>query len=300
MGKEVSDTIKQKVMIDPEIVAGIIDDNMAPVDHHVLFFRNLLSGVLDPDKLDYLNRDAYFCGIPYGRQDVEYILNNIHPHPEKGLTMTEQGLSSVESLLFAKYIMYKTVYWHKTVRIATAMVKKALFLGLSGDIIKPSELYDLNDNSLFALAQTHDFKPFSLLSLVANRELYKQIYSTPFLNTNPAHTALEHLDHRNHKENLIAEELSRETGIPVHSEDIIIDIPERISFEIDVPVQRLRDEEHVRFRESGSVFTPETVSNFVHTLRHISVSIKRDQSLISGIKGLDIPAILESGVAVYE
>jgi uncharacterized protein len=301
MDTKISSIIKQKLMIDPEIVAGIIDDDMTPREqHHVLFFRNLLSGVLDPDKLDYLNRDAYFCGIPYGRQDVEYIINDIHPHPEKGLTITEEGLSSVESLLFAKYIMYKTVYWHKTVRIATAMVKKAIFLGLTGDIIKPQELYHLNDNSLFSLASTHTFKPFSLLSHVSNRELYKQVYSTPFLHNNNAHGNLERLDDRMMKENLIAKELSRKTGSPVHTEDIIIDVPERISFEIDVPVQRHGDEEQVGFRESGSVFAPETVSNFVHTLRHISISVKRDQALISGIKHLDLPAILESGVADNE
>ena len=49
------------------------------------FYRKLLSGVLDPDKLDYLNRDARYCGVPYGAQDVDFILSRVHPHPERGL-----------------------------------------------------------------------------------------------------------------------------------------------------------------------------------------------------------------------
>jgi len=38
-----------------------------------LLFRSFLSGVLDPDKIDYLTRDAFYCGVPYGIQDADYI-----------------------------------------------------------------------------------------------------------------------------------------------------------------------------------------------------------------------------------
>ena len=47
---------------------------------NVGFYWKLLSGVLDPDKLDYLNRDAFFCGVPYGIQDVDFILEEVYPH----------------------------------------------------------------------------------------------------------------------------------------------------------------------------------------------------------------------------
>src|SRR3712207_8983558 len=36
----------------------------------------------------------------------------------------EKGLSALESLLFAKYQMYRNVYWHHAVRSATAMYKR--------------------------------------------------------------------------------------------------------------------------------------------------------------------------------
>ncbi|MBN2444553.1 MAG: HD domain-containing protein [Spirochaetales bacterium] len=293
-----SSRIKQELSIDPETVAGIIDrDYHNHNNQSIVIFRNLLSGVLDPDKLDYLNRDAFFCGIPYGRQDVDYIMNDIHPHTEKGFTITEQGLSSVESLLFSKYIMYKTVYWHKTVRIATAMVKKAIFLGLTHRIIQPEHLYHVTDHSLFALAQQYNFPPFTLLTLVSSRILYKQVFSAPFNPHNPSHEHLEKLEARIGLENIIAEELSKKAHKIIHPEDIIIDIPERISFEIDVPVLNVKGGEEIRFQDSGSVFTPETISNFVRTLRHISISVKRDDSLLEAVKGIDLEVILRDGVA---
>ena len=43
----------------------------------LLLSRGILSCVLDPDKLDYLNRDAYFCGVPYGIQDVDFVLGEM-------------------------------------------------------------------------------------------------------------------------------------------------------------------------------------------------------------------------------
>ncbi|GAI78327.1 unnamed protein product, partial [marine sediment metagenome] len=124
--------IKEDLGVDPHLVAAIIDSNLEyRGSEDVVFFRNLLSGVLDPDKLDYLNRDAYFCGVPYGIQDVDFVLNEIVPYSSTGLAITWKGLSAVESILFSKYLMYRTVYWHKAVRIATAMIKKAILMGLS-------------------------------------------------------------------------------------------------------------------------------------------------------------------------
>ncbi|MBN2531934.1 MAG: HD domain-containing protein [Spirochaetales bacterium] len=317
-----STLIKKVLDIDPGAVAAIIDKKAGYKNlQHLSFYRHLLSGVLDPDKLDYLNRDAYFCGIPYGRQDVDYILDDIQPHPEKGLLITEQGLSSVESLLFSKYVMYKTIYWHKTVRIATAMVKKALLLAMLEGIITPEQLYDLNDYTLFSLADTINFKPLELLSFVSNRTLYKQVYYMPFDPANKSHILLQNLDFRISRENRIAKEITKITGSPVNTEDIIIDIPEDISFEIDVPIRttllnynwsstKLNTFQHtlkpdcnvqgthhsggnIQFDKSGSVFTPETIANFVKSLRHISLSIKRNKALLNGIKKVDIPGIIE-------
>src|SRR5207253_285329 len=85
----------------------------------------LVSGSLDVDKLDYLSRDAWMCGVPYGVIDVDRLLTSLTLAPGAGgaagaatLGLTEKGLAPLESLLFAKYQMYRTVYWHHAVRSA--------------------------------------------------------------------------------------------------------------------------------------------------------------------------------------
>ena len=60
-------------------------------DREIRFFRGLLSGVLDPDKLDYLNRDAFFCGVPYGLQDCDFVLQRVAVGPGDALADRRAG-----------------------------------------------------------------------------------------------------------------------------------------------------------------------------------------------------------------
>ncbi|HYT99800.1 MAG TPA: HD domain-containing protein [Gemmatimonadales bacterium] len=88
----------------------------------------LVAGSLDVDKLDYLSRDAWMCGVPYGVIDVDRLLMSLTvaggPDGRPTLALHEKGLAALESLLFAKYQMYRNVYWHHAVRSATAMFKR--------------------------------------------------------------------------------------------------------------------------------------------------------------------------------
>jgi len=88
----------------------------------------LVAGSLDVDKLDYLSRDAWMCGVPYGVIDVDRLLMSLTvaggPDGRPTLALHDKGLAALESLLFAKYQMYRNVYWHHAVRSATAMFKR--------------------------------------------------------------------------------------------------------------------------------------------------------------------------------
>jgi uncharacterized protein len=86
----------------------------------------LVAGSLDVDKLDYLSRDAWMCGVPYGVIDVDRLLTSLTLAPDGRATLAlhEKGLAALESLLFAKYQMYRNVYWHHAVRSATVMFKR--------------------------------------------------------------------------------------------------------------------------------------------------------------------------------
>ncbi|MGE0555603.1 MAG: HD domain-containing protein, partial [Gemmatimonadales bacterium] len=89
--------------------------------------QGLISGTLDLDKIDYLSRDARACGVPYGRLDVDRLLAALTivewSDGRREVGVMEKGISALESMLFAKYQMYRNVYWHHAVRSATCMFK---------------------------------------------------------------------------------------------------------------------------------------------------------------------------------
>ncbi len=112
----------------------------------------LIAGSLDVDKLDYLSRDAWMCGVPYGMIDVDRLLTSltIAPGPDghPAIALHEKGLAALESLLFAKYQMYRNVYWHHAVRSATAMFKRLVRRAIVGGRVDPHAIAHATDDGL--------------------------------------------------------------------------------------------------------------------------------------------------------
>ncbi|MDN5333251.1 HD domain-containing protein [Sphaerochaeta halotolerans] len=215
--------------LDPERVGSIIDEHQESDDEEVLLYRSILSGTLDPDKLDYLNRDAFFCGVPYGTQDVSYIVDRL-VIAQGRLALQEEALGSVEHLLFSKYLMYRNVYWHTTTRSATAMIKKAVLASLADGSLLAEDLYGLDDEQFFSLPQKKHFTYSNLFSLVRDNQLYTAKFEKPFEEAG----VLEKMNHdlftRLSFERSIAKKLGCDPS------EIIVDIPEPISFEANLPI----------------------------------------------------------------
>jgi HD superfamily phosphohydrolase len=144
--------------------------------------QGLISGSLDLDKIEYLKRDAFMCGVPYGEIDVDRLTNSmlILDDPQSGrpaLGVREKGLSALESLLFAKYQMYRNVYWHHAVRSATAMYKRMVDDALRSRALDASILPSLTDEGLLHhLEHSH---PGPLLDALRTRRLYKRALEWP-------------------------------------------------------------------------------------------------------------------------
>jgi len=290
---ELAPIIRAELRVDPETVAAIIDHRMAREDDgDVRFFRRLLSGVLDPDKLDYLNRDAYCCGVPYGIQDVDFALGEVWPHPRSGLAISRKGVTAIENILFSKYLMYKTVYWHKTVRIATAMIKKALVVGLRDGAVRREDLYRLDDEEFFARFTPARCPAFHLIADVRRRVLHRQVLRLPFRADLAEHRALESGTARAALEDRIAAEASDVLGRTVPSESIVVDVPERISFEVDIPVV---DDPHARAEgEARAAFADRALADLPGALRCITLSIAREEDLAAAMGSVDLARLLPS------
>jgi hypothetical protein len=257
-----------KTGADPYFTAAIVDTQLpARENRELLFYRKLLSGVLDPDKLDYLNRDARYCGVPYGAQDVDFIFNRLQPHIERGVDIDSRGIPSVESILFSKYLMYRTVYWHRSVRSPTAMIKKALIGGLRDGAVNKDELYGLDDQGLFSLMANRPHPLFPLAQRVRDGQFYPAIAEFPF--DKAEHGGLLDIQERFRYENALAADLSESLGRRILPEELVIDVPEPVSFETGLYVT----DEARNFAESSSAFTAEGVAGFIKSLRIVRIFI---------------------------
>lgn len=268
--KQISRLLSQTIGADPEMTAAIIDDTIPSSDPETAIYRSLLSGTLDPDKLDYLNRDAFFCGVPYGLQDVDYILTKIALTETNRMGIEEHGLSSIEHLLFSKYLMYRNVYWHTTVRSATAMIRKALYLGLREHRMMPEDLYGLDDEGFFHMTGAIDYEPFETIQLVRRNQLFKAILNIPYDPLNPRHTELRESEKRSLAEEELRSLINRDSNAGLTPCQVIIDIPEPISLESDVPVITAENGT-ISFIEAGPVFTAPVIEGFVKALTRIRV-----------------------------
>jgi HD superfamily phosphohydrolase len=267
-----------KAGADPAVAAAILDTGRATDDKEVLFYRKLLSGCLDPDKLDYLNRDARFAGVTYGTQDVDFILSRLQPSRERGVDIDSKAISNVESVLFSKYLMYRSVYWHKAVRAATAVMKKTLHSALQDGILSPAELFGLDDSGLFAILRRRE-----AAFQGDNRSLFEAAMGLQDGNlwTCVLELHYDEIKHR-HWEDLrcrteVEAELAEKCG-----EAVIIDVPESVGFETGLYVL----DEDCPFERSSTVFKTETVTSFVKTLRTVRFFVDKDRGNLVYSKSL--------------
>ncbi|MET0786177.1 MAG: HD domain-containing protein, partial [Paenisporosarcina sp.] len=86
---------------------------------------SLISSQIDADRMDYLQRDAYFTGVSYGHFDMERILRVMRPREEQ-VVIKYSGMHAVEDYIMSRYQMYWQVYFHPVSRSAEVILTKAL------------------------------------------------------------------------------------------------------------------------------------------------------------------------------
>jgi HD superfamily phosphohydrolase len=143
--------------------------------------QGLISGSLDLDKIDYLSRDARMCGVPYGTVDVDRLLATLTlvetSDGRYEVGVLEKGVSALESLLFAKYQMYRNVYWHHAVRSATCMFKRAVRGAVARGSLTMEAIAEATDDGLMEQLITRDGN--ALAAAIRERRLHKRAVDLP-------------------------------------------------------------------------------------------------------------------------
>ena len=93
--------------------------------YHKKFLHQLVSGQLDLDRLDYLNRDSFYTGVSEGVIGSERIIKMLNVFNDE-LVVEAKGIYSIEKFVLARSLMYWQVYLHKTVIAADQLLVNLL------------------------------------------------------------------------------------------------------------------------------------------------------------------------------
>lgn len=274
----VADALRELAPDGPERVFALIRGaSTSPL-------QGLVSGSLDLDKIEYLKRDTLMCGVPYGTIDADRLLNalTVVPDPAGGaprIGVLEKGLSALESLLFAKYQMYRNVYWHHAVRSATAMYKRLVEEALRARVLDERELALLTDEALLHVLEQR--RPSALLDALRNRRLYKRAFECPAadLDEDAGEWLATDRPRAVEAENALAESCGLAPG------ELLLDYPEKTQMlGLDIPVVR-RSGEVVQLTSAGlrgAIHLPQMSQQLYRSARWLRVFVARPVGLTAG------------------
>ena len=157
--------------------------------------KEILSGSLDADKLDYLRRDTHHVGAAYGLFDFERVIRNLRVIDDvtrQYIGIEEKGEDALESYRLARYLMHSQVYGHHTRLVADDMFIRAVQCALNEGVLDKDALNPNNDVGKF-LEYYLSLDDYSIQHLILNksegkarhlifdiqkRKLYKRAYTT--------------------------------------------------------------------------------------------------------------------------
>ncbi|MCM3668817.1 HD domain-containing protein [Mesobacillus maritimus] len=121
LGKtEVNQVLSRVAPNFPKKVAEVIDKT-----YESKLVVSLISSQIDADRMDYLQRDAYYTGVSYGHFDMERILRVMRPREDQ-VVFKQSGMHAVEDYIMSRYQMYWQVYFHPVTRSAEVILTKIL------------------------------------------------------------------------------------------------------------------------------------------------------------------------------
>ncbi|WP_454309571.1 HD domain-containing protein [Staphylococcus hominis] len=117
---EVNEVLSRVSETFPQEVANVINKT-----HKNKLVISMISSQIDADRMDYLQRDAYFTGVSYGTFDMERILRLMRPSKDEVL-IKESGMHAVENFIMSRYQMYWQIYFHPVSRGGEVLLNNCL------------------------------------------------------------------------------------------------------------------------------------------------------------------------------
>ena len=161
-------------------IAGLIEGKY--LEKYRLIKQIFSGNIIDADRMDYLLRDSYMCGVKYGSYDIEHIIKSIKIDDSSDkliLAIDHKGKYVLEEFILARYYMFNQIYYHKTRRIYDKMIEKSIknylriqYLNSFPDNI--NKFIELDDHKIMDYIKSNSSDIWNKMFLRRNH--YKLIY----------------------------------------------------------------------------------------------------------------------------
>lgn len=168
--------------ITPELICSVYrGKNISNPDF--IFLRKFMDSELDCDKMDYLLRDSHYCGVNYGKYDIDRLISCLTAYKQGNhvyLAIEKGGIHAFEEFVLARYFMFVQVYFHKTRRFLDRMLVDYLRDRLPGRNYpkEVKEYLEWDDAKVWAMLK-QDEKHHDCADRIINRKIMRNVYETP-------------------------------------------------------------------------------------------------------------------------
>lgn len=299
----ISEQIRDQWGIEPSEVLALINRKKETAVQAVL--SSILSGPIDIDKMDYLYRDSLHAGVPYGQNfDSTRLIRSLCLNEKSdSLAITDKGKTAAELMVFARYVMFSEVYWHHTVRSATAMFQRTFYRWHQVkrpqvDFLKQvSDLFESGETEMIQQMRL-DLEGDSAAEMLdqlfgAKRRLHKRAANFSF-NENAA--TFEKIAYHPYPwlvatSERLTELISEQIGAHVSKDSILIDAPPvGLEVQFNVDVYSLATDTYRPLGEVSPVVNTLAKRQFDDFVKQVRVFV--EPALLPLVEGLDLESLL--------
>jgi HD superfamily phosphohydrolase len=236
----------EKYGLDPNDVAELISGKLAEKNAKTLeefqthnnqmifndkmYLPHIIHGSIDSDQIDYLLRDSFYTGVAHGTIDIDRLIQTVEIF-NNDLVVHKRGVPAVEGMLVARALMYTSVYYHKTVRIAELMMARAVEL-----LEEPlDDMNEMIDSELMAKLNSSGVLQRDIVSMLKYRRLFKRALT--ITKGKAEESTMEVIRDLRKPENRIRAESDICTRAGIPGGYAIIDVPE---FELEITEPRIK------------------------------------------------------------
>lgn len=278
-GPEIAPILRDKWQLDPEDVLSVLEGKLSTPAGKVI--GSILSGPIDIDKMDYLERDSLHAGVPYGRNfDKQRLIQSLVLNEVgDGLAITSKGRTAAELMVFARYVMFCEVYWHHAVRSSTVMLTRA-FLELH-ERFPLDRLLGMRETEFVSelrhVAGGSDCEPLVEGALGERRSLYKRAFEFRRDQLPELYDQLAELDSKQLAAMSVrlGEATAKAAGVAIAPLGLLVDVPsQRREIEFNIDVQFAKQNRWQRLRDVSPVVDALAARQFTDAVKLIRIFVE--------------------------